>query len=139
MTRPELTATELDEEHEQHGTLLGKLWRALAAKPPALETAQHLLAELASDLPEHTLREEAELLPWLARLVPSCAAEIDGLLAEHVTLVQGVTGLRKALHGQPDAETVAAALRFVEDFRRHVDRERQLTSLAVEVARSGAA
>ena len=130
--RPEQSVLANDVEHVEYERLLGVLRRALLQNPPELDRARELLATVDSGLPEHLRLEEVQVFPWLLDQLPSARDEVDHLLREHLQLVTALTGLRLSMRGEPEGGVIASALRFVEHFRRHAERERSLTAAALE-------
>lgn len=130
--RSEQSVLANDVEHVEYERLLDLLRRALLHDPPELDRVRELLATVDGGLPEHLRLEEVQVFPWVLEQLPSARDEVDHLLREHLQLVTALTALRLSLRGEPQGGVIASALRFVEGFRRHADRERSLTAAALD-------
>jgi iron-sulfur cluster repair protein YtfE (RIC family) len=129
----EETWSQVGREHEEHERQVRELTEALHAHPVDLPEVRRVVAEIDRELPDHLRREEQVVLPWLARVLPEAAPEVEVLAREHLDLFQSVASLRLSLASAQVAvgPVATAALAFLNFFRDHLHREEALVERAI--------
>ena len=114
-------------EHEEHERQVRELTEALHAHPVDLPEVRRVVAAIDRDLPEHLRQEELVVLPWLTRVLPESAPEVEKLAHDHLQLFATITSLRFALGaqlGEPAAKGRGRATRPAPPVREEPAPER---------------
>jgi iron-sulfur cluster repair protein YtfE (RIC family) len=129
----EETWSQVGKEHEDHERQVRELTEALHAHPVDLPEVRRVVAELERELPDHLRREELVVLPWLSRVLPDAAPEVEGLAREHLHLLHSIASLRLSLASPQVAvgPLATAALAFLNFFRDHLHHEEALVERAI--------
>ena len=129
----EETWSQVGREHEEHERQVRELTEALHSHPVDLPEVRRVVTEIDRELPGHLRREELVVLPWLARVLPEAAPEVDVLAREHLELFHSIASLRLSLAASQIAvgPVATAALAFLAFFRDHLHKEEALVERAI--------
>jgi iron-sulfur cluster repair protein YtfE (RIC family) len=129
----EETWSRVGQEHEEHARQVKELTQALHSHPVDLPEVRRVIARIDRELPGHLRREELVVLPWLTRVLPETAPEVELLAKEHLQLFASITSLRFSLAtpGAAVGPLATSALAFLNFFRDHLFREEALIERAI--------